>query len=602
MGSKNSAELSLRWCFHLVDALVHGEVRHAFISPGSRSTPLALALVHHPGMICHSVLDERVATFMALGAGKESHIPALFACTSGTAAANAFPAVVEARMSGSPLIVLTADRPPNIRATGSSQSIDQVKLFGDYPFFFFDAGEPVDTPEDFRRLSLLGVQAVEQSCTKGGPVHLNLPFRKPLEPSPQQIKQCKNFYTSDYLSSRTAKDRIFYNPHPDAHALRGPARRSLPGPATQTLTGLHCVILREELRPLPVGWKESFATFRRPLVLAGPGFRSGDPSALRFTEWCRRHRVPVLGETGGIAASITKHPLLLGHRELLEQLAPDVLLRTGGDPVHGPTLTALKKWDVPQMVFPDQSGLSDASLSASHSMAGPAGSYDWDSFSVETPSWDSYFDLWTRHSLQAETEQHKRLEGEPRFTDGHVYSRLLPLITRNTDVRMVLSNSFPIRDYLLFGPGELINRHPVLLNRGASGIDGVTATAIGSALASGRYTVLFTGDLAFLHDTTALNNLMSREIKLKIVVVNNGGGILFRMLPFEDHDQTYYEFFETPQQVTLSEIAKAHALPFESVDASDQLQSAWERLDASRIGVLECRTDPKASMNLRSTI
>src|SRR5690625_4311743 len=179
----------LSWVSHLFRAFWAKGVRHIYISPGSRSTPLVQAAAAHPGFKKHVILDERSAAFQALGTGKASGMPALLICTSGTAVANYHPAVIEAGQAGVPLLIISADRPPHLRGTGSSQTIDQVKLFGDAVVMFHELGEPVYSDEDYRRLSLLAHQSVTLSRNPGGAVHLNAPFRKPLEASREALEE-----------------------------------------------------------------------------------------------------------------------------------------------------------------------------------------------------------------------------------------------------------------------------------------------------------------------------------------------------------------------------------------------------------------------------
>ncbi len=629
------AGLSLKWCFHLVDALRRNGLREAFISPGSRSTPLTLALIRHPEIRCHSVLDERAAAFMALGAGKERMraastytpapgpgpgpastsvsapspstapasppAPALFVCTSGTAAANALPAVVEARMSGTPLIVLSADRPPSLRATGSSQTIDQIKLFGEYPVFFFDTGEPSENGDDLLRLDRLGWQAVFYSVSRKGPVHLNLPFRKPLEPNADQIRQCV--------------ETIGKRQHEEI--------KTVP----------------EAPRPLPKEIITLLSRCRQPLVIRG----SSHHDARSLLAFCDEAGIPVLNEAGGQSdddAHIHKvtgsqntagkqgktgnpdpgtgahvpsfrtnhHSLVLQGDRTLNELSPDLILRIGGDPVHRSTLQALADWRSPQVVFGDHADTKDATLSATHYLSGGAGDYDFSDPVVRniipdrSRQWSRYGKLWMDSVRDTIRRLDELLGNESRLTDAHVYAQLLPLIGARPDTLAAVSNSFPIRDYLQFGPQDVVQKLPLLANRGASGIDGVTATAIGAGLAGTRPVVLFTGDLAFLHDASALNNLMKRDLSLKIVILNNRGGTIFRMLPFENHDQNYIDFFETPQQVEPEDLARAHRIPFASSDTPDSLAPAWKSLEAHRIGILECRTDTEASMRLRTSL
>jgi 2-succinyl-5-enolpyruvyl-6-hydroxy-3-cyclohexene-1-carboxylate synthase len=594
MPPSDRAALSLKWCFHLADALWRHGVREAFISPGSRSTPLTLALVHHHGIRCHSVLDERSAAFMALGASKVTATqpaPALFVCTSGTAVANALPAVVEARMSGTPLIVLSADRPPALRATGASQTIDQVKLFGDYPVFFFDAGEPVAADGDFRRIGRLGWQAVHYSVNRRGPVHLNLPFRKPLEPDAETIAQFREQYQKD------ATSRLDTSGHAAGHIH----------PVTRPTT------FTEKPRELPDALCNLLSGSRRTLAVIGPELRR----AGSFFEFCHRNGIPVLNESGSapVGTFFNRHSLVLRDTRLSAELAPDLVLRAGGDPVHRSTLEALSGWDVPQVVFGDHPDHPDTTLSATHYVDGSPADYD---FTVDFRNYDNpdpdtasagksgtqaaYSALWSDALSQAVRIQNERLLAESRLTDAHVYASLLPLIAREPETLVAVSNSFPIRDYLQFGPEEAVQKLPLLVNRGASGIDGVTSTAIGAAQARNRPVVLFTGDLAFLHDTGALNNLISRDVPLKIIVLNNRGGTIFRMLPLDAEDPAFIDYFETPQQVDLQDIVRAHGIPYALAETPSTLETAWKTLMAHRTAILECRTHTDASMKLRSSI
>ncbi len=581
MPSIDQASLSLKWCFHLVDALWRNGVREAFISPGSRSTPITLALVHHSGIRCHSVLDERAASYMALGAAKASLLfsanpaPALFVCTSGTALANSLPAVVEARMSATPLLVLSADRPPVLRATGASQTIDQIKIFGDYPVFFFDTGEPVDHEDDFRRLNRLGWQAVHFAMGRKGPVHLNLPFRKPLEPEKAQIRNFSNMYgihVENVNSSAT-----------------------------------------EPTRSLPAEILTLISKCRRPLAVAGPGlFQAGD-----FMAFCRNAGIPVLNEAGrqsGLNEThscqyrINHHSLVLQEMRHVTSLAPDLIFRAGGDPVHRSTLKALSTWKVPQILLGDHPGRPDAALSVTHHLEGPITAYDFngvataDWYAKECEHWKAYGQLWAETSFKAYGRLSRKLKKEQRLTDGHVYALLLPLIGSGTDSLVAVSNSFPIRDYLQFGAHPFVQQFPLLTNRGASGIDGVTSTAIGAALACSKPVTLFTGDLAFLHDAGSLNNLMTREASIRIIVLNNHGGTIFRMLPFDASDPVYIDYFETPQQVALSDIARAHGIPFASADSPSSLAAAWDLLMDHQTAILECQTHTEASMGLRTSL
>lgn len=616
----NQAALSLKWCFHLINTFACCGVRKAFISPGSRSAPITLAAIHHPQIECHAVLDERSAAFMALGSGKDTFrhtsnnhnktaakhpdepdaseirlpVPALFICTSGTAAANAYPAVIEARMSGTPLIVLSADRPPLLRKTGSSQTIDQTKLFGDYPLLFFDTGEPVDSPGDFNRLSRLAAQAFEYSRSSpnlagsGGPVHLNLPFRKPLEPTTKQIKACVDEYHNHLVTtpSKNSPAVLSGSGHPKNKTDKGRCPEG-------------CIVrLSNKLLPLPDIFYNLLNRCRKPLVIAGP---DSDVYS-SFLTWCSAHHIPVLAESGGMSSAFYLHPLLLKHSAGLDALAPGLIIRTGGEPIHQESLKALKRWKVPQIIFGNRPEMADAALSATHYLPASVQEYDWNHTKLDdtflSPAL-SYYKLWKEKIEIAGRKQSGLIDSTTTFTDAHVYRTLLPIILREELCRIILSNSLPARDYFLYGAASPISHIPVLINRGASGIDGVTSTAIGSALTNKKENLLFTGDLAFFHDASALCNLKSRSIQLKIVVVNNGGGIIFRMLPFDRYDKNYTTFFEAPQEVDISSLARAHSIPYACASLPEGLEGAWNQLKKHSVGILECKTNAQASMLLR---
>ena len=414
--------------------------------------------------------------------------------------------------------------------------------------------------------------------------------------------------------------------------------------------GIQPTILPERPRPLPDALRDLLAGSTRSLAVIGPELRR----AGSFFEFCRRNGIPMLNESGGVGPGgigsenigsgtigsenigsenigsgdfgsegvfLNRHSLVLQDPKKRADLAPDLVLRAGGDPVHRATLEALSGWNVPQVVFGDHPDHPDASLSATHHVNGSPADYDFtvdvrkrdkdapDSASAGTSGIQtaqatqaSYAALWSDTLDQTARSQNERLQAESRLTDAHVYASLLPLISREFDTLVAASNSFPIRDYLQFGPEGIVQKLPLLVNRGASGIDGVTSTAIGAALARNKPVVLFTGDLAFLHDSGALNNLMSRDVPLKIIVLNNRGGTIFRLLPLDTEDPSFIDYFETPQQVDLQNIARAHGIPYALAESPSTLETAWKTLLDHRTAILECRSHTDASMKLRSSI
>jgi 2-succinyl-5-enolpyruvyl-6-hydroxy-3-cyclohexene-1-carboxylate synthase len=313
----------LRWASTLIRSLYKSGVRHAVISPGSRSAPLTIAAAIHNGFQKHVVVDERSAAFIALGIGKSTGMPAVLICTSGTAAANYLPAIVEAKESGVPMIVLTADRPPNLRGIGSSQTVDQIKLYGDQAVFFHEAGEPGFEPADLRRLEYLGKQAVETALETGGAAHINLPFRKPLEPEDGEVEE-------EMKRNRADADPF----HP---AVSG---------RTITLSdALHSLI----------------SSAKRPLIIAGPS----DPArSLQhvFDEAISTLNAPAIAEPGsGLRVddhlTILRYEQFLRNESVLQELTPDLILRFGDQPFTKSLLKALEKWaDIPLIHFSTAGG------------------------------------------------------------------------------------------------------------------------------------------------------------------------------------------------------------------------------------------------------
>ncbi len=547
----------------LVQSLYKQGVRHAILSPGSRSTPLALAFAHHDGFSKKVVLDERSAAFIALGIGKESGMPAVLVCTSGTAAVNYFPAIVEARQSGTPIIALTADRPPALRGTGSSQTIDQIKLYGDYAVFFHEAGEPADEERDRARIKFAAKQAVTESIRKGGAAHLNLPFRKPLEPSPDMIERVRK-----------------QNQHQITNT-------SEPKPS-----GIRTISLSDEI----IGQINQSS---RPLIIAGPANynHTNESTALEIAE---KLNAPVIAEPG----SRFGHHNLRVHRfeqflrtdSVRNVLTPDLILRFGDQPFTRSLLTAIKSWrEVPAIHFNGRASWQDHEMSA-----------DWiidlvQNDRLETdlinPQKSDYFDQWSQADSDSELKLNIALEDENTLCDGHIFHHISNKLP--DDWNLMLSNSFPVRDAALFGNPA---KHTIV-NRGAAGIDGIISTAIGSSLATDSPTCCLAGDLAFLYDSNALFSLKHLSSPFVIVVINNNGGNIFRMLPIYEHQDTYQTYFETPQKADFEHIAKAYGVEYRRIESKEQLdQINFQNTEPSKPLLIECVTHSDKSMAIRKTL
>lgn len=544
-------------------------VRHAVISPGSRSTPITLAAAIHPGIQKKIVLDERSAAFIALGIGKATGIPALLICTSGTAMANYFPAVVEAKESGVPIIIISADRPPYLRNIGSSQTIDQIKLFGNYAVFFHDTGEPKLGHHDLKRIKYLAGQAVDESIKKGGTAHINLPFRKPLEPDKVQLnKEIERLLNVE-----------------NNHATQNP-------------------ILRRDLQ-LNGDINLAMSTSGKPLIIAGPAnpHHSLQSLALQFSYHLN---APVIAEPGGGLRGnqniMMRYEQYLNSEVELKNLKPDLILRFGDQPFTKSVLKALKKWEnVFTLHFSGRKSWQDHAMSVDHFVHCQPG----DSISlenIESAMNTTWLNSWKEADFAADSIQNETLKNESKLTDAHLFSHLGNQIGKSW--HSMLSNSYPVRDMAMFGQ-PVQNLH---VNRGAAGIDGIMSTALGIHFATGKPTCAVVGDLAFFHDSNALYSVKHATSPFIIIVVNNGGGDIFKMLPVYKqgtidtlHPGLFDTYFKTPQNVNIQSLAEASGINYHKIESLKQLEEL--QLNQYKYStVVECVTDSEQSMKIREIL
>lgn len=627
------------FAYGLFTELYRAGCSHTVISPGSRSTPLALAAAHLAGSVS-IILDERSAGFYALGCGKATGKPAILICTSGTAAANYYPAVIEARMTQTPLIVISADRPAGLQRRMSPQTIHQQQLFGEYPRLYAES-EPllesiIHTAQQgdeaapgpqwhqaFGRVSVLS-QRMMHSCLKGGPVHLNAAFAKPLEPAQEQIPALID------IAGKALK----------RHKPPGSGRMSSPEASEDTLLPLW-----ENDAPQVSGEEENTAAFTdmmqlfagaaRPLILAGPlnaGSRA-ERDLLRLSSQIsalphlfEATATPFSTRSGVAQASvITGYEGFLRQPEIRRELKPDLILRIGAPPVSRALNEFLQELNgIPQLCFssteepPDPLGTAGklvqlpAFQPLPEAMADAMASTE---FSVES----SWAERWKKHSAEAakllETcipehrdQKQKEAAGSPRLTDGSSIRMMLhhcETTKKAAAPALFVSNSFAVRDLDLFRAGPLPFQQ-IGHNRGASGIDGIISTALGYCTASGRETWLLIGDLAFLHDSNGLLQLSRHQgPAFRVLVTNNAGGNIFRMLPVHAHQPVYTSYFETPQQADISALCRAHGISCRVAETEAALAhqlEAYGRSGESRVMVFEARTDPEASMNQRNQL
>lgn len=562
MQENEPQNVAFYWSTLFVRSLFEEGVEHVVISPGSRSTALTLAFATHAGFTKHISIDERSAAFMALGLAKASGKPSVLVCTSGTALANYYPAVIEASQSGVPLIILSADRPPHYRSIGASQTIDQLKIFGDFPVFFHEIGEPDTNERSYKRLKLAAVQAVQQSVKKGGVSHLNFPFSKPFEPDRKFLKQVE--FENEKQSRR-------------------------PSPKYSVETG------KMELGE--TFWSDVISA-EKPLIIAGPTSKS---DTLNFvTPLARALEAPILAEPGSQVPT-SRHTIqgfdgFLRNKDNLNELNADLILRFGQQPVSKAVNQYLDKVEnAMQISFMNPNQWTDGSLSSDKQIS-LTGSLNIPE--VTGSAEKSWLKKWKKTEKDFKTFREEQLHPSTPITDGYVFSKITETMPKKSFV--MLSNSFPVRDMSLFGE---FDGKEMYVNRGAAGIDGITSTAIGLSISNDKAGILMTGDIAFLHDTNAL--LMAKEVNqpLVIVVLNNGGGTIFRMLPVHQIKDKYTKYFETPQTAKIAALCRAHNIDHTLVSKPEQIIPTFDKLiEKKGVHVMECITGADESMEQRHAL
>jgi len=561
------------WASVLVETLVRLGARQAVTCPGSRSTPLTIALARHPGLETHPVLDERSASFLALGLARRHRVPTVLVCTSGTAAANFLPAIIEAQESRVPLLVLTADRPPELRACRSGQTIDQLKLYGGQVNFFHELAVPEPTLPALRYLRQMAIQAWARALAPvGGPVHLNCPFRDPLPP----VADGRTAGVAGQLRPAAFFRSVGYLPAADARLDAAVVRAALGG------------------RP------------RRGLIIAGPA-QPADPAGYvrAVTRLARASGWPVLADVlspvrdaaGAGLAPIAAYDILVRSEVAAAALRPERVLVLG----EWPTSKRLRAWleasDVEAVFVGPEPGDADAlhvrsrrlpgsveALAAARWPAGPA-----------PVAWRR---AWARAEATAQRGLERRLWRHPGLFEGGAARLLARHLPGGT--ALFVANSMPVRDLESFWPAGR-RRRPVFFNRGANGIDGTLSTALGVAQGQGP-TVLVTGDLAFLHDSNGLLFAPRFRGSLTVVLINNAGGGIFEHLPVARFDPPFEEYFATPQAVNLAGLCAAHGIAHVRV----RDWAHFRRLAAARpvpgLRVLELRTDRKRDAAFRQQL
>ena len=540
------------------DELGRCGMEHACTSPGSRCTPIVLSLAREPRIRCWSHIDERCSAFFALGAAKASGRPVAITCTSGTAAANFAPAVIEAFHARVPLIVLTGDRPPELRDVGAGQTIDQLKLYGDAVKWFVELDVAEASPERLRWIRQLACRAYLTALQgRPGPVHLNVPMREPL---------------------------VLSEPLPDDTSGRPGVRPwiiSIPRPT-------------EQLPPLP-------DLAARGVVVAGRHERGHDfgHAVARFAE---RAGYPLLADPLSGArhgpAVIPRYDLLLRDDAITARFKPELVIRAGDLPTSKPLRTWLASLpDVQQLALdPEWAWQDPAGVISAVARADPTDLLNtWAPSASIDPDWLA---AWRAADDAASAAIESALGDQ--LSEPLVAGRLADWL--GPHATLFVASSMPIRDVELFAPAH--ERAPrVLSNRGANGIDGTVSSAFGAAAASSGPVVLLIGDVALAHDIGGLLAARRLGLKLTIVLLNNDGGGIFHFLAVAGEADAFEEHVATPHGLDFAQAAALYGCAYRRPDTLAELREA---VAASIAGdattIIEAPTDRSENLGLHRRV
>jgi 2-succinyl-5-enolpyruvyl-6-hydroxy-3-cyclohexene-1-carboxylate synthase len=570
-------DLQTEWAEVVLGAFRSAGVTQVVVSPGSRSTPFVLAALRVPDLMVTDVVDERSAAFFALGQARVTGRPSLCLCTSGTAGAHYLPAVIEAQLTSTPLLVMTADRPLELQACSAAQTIDQVKLFGDHVQAFVELGAADSAPATLRATRRAVAQAVVAART--GPVHLNVRARKPLEP---QVAQ-----TADEVAV--------------AHRVRAEAAR----PLVQALGSEPVVLAEAALDQVAEACRSSV----KGLIVCGPAGPRQAPRAADVTELARRTGYPVLAEAAsqlrfaGLGDELIDGfdwPLQVD--DFARAHAPEVILQLGAPPTSSAwerfveRHTGTRRYVIAGSAWADPSGRAVAVAQADVGRTVRALVERLSHGDLRVPIDDEWIARWSQANAVTWATVSSLLERTGPLSEAQAVRTTIAHV--RPESLLMLGNSLAIREVDAFCP-KGIARCEVLSQRGASGIDGLVSGAAGAA-SMGRPTLLLLGDVSLLHDLGGLHVASKVPAPLAIVVLNNGGGRIFEQLPIggsgsgETTPARALDHFTTPHTLDFGHAAALFDLPYRRAETLSELEQALAQANAHQGATLvEVRVAPR---------
>lgn len=561
----NHTENLTRYTANFVDELAASGLTDVVISPGSRSTPLAMTIAEHSDLYERIVIDERSAAFFALGMAKKQKKAVALVCSSGTAAANYFPAIIEAYYSRTPLIVLTTDRPPELRDIGAPQAIDQIKLYGDYPKWFHEMALP-EAGDDMLLYARAKASQAVNTVNEGnsGAVHLNFPFREPLIP---------DFSLENLWGKRSNKP--FY--------AKTEGKRRLD---EDQLQRLHAELM----------------SFRKGLIVCGP---QTDPElAAAVTELAEMWQTPILADPlSQVRAGehrkdlvIESYDAILRSENIRAQLKPDFIIRFGAMPVSKPYLFYVKEnSDIAQFVVENIAGYREPAGNETEMIYADSAKLCNDLAHCEAPAAFDVEWLQTWQKMNQAAKNHLlESDSQNAVTEGETVRCLTEAVPDKSSI--YVGNSMSVRDldtFFMTTPKSI----DVLSNRGANGIDGMISSGLGAA-ATGEATTLLLGDLSFFHDMNGLLTAKHYALNITIVVINNNGGGIFSFLPQVNHKAHFEALFGTPLDIDIEDAVKMYGGTYQQPGDETELKTALnESYQYKGLSVVEVKTDRSENLN-----
>ncbi|MGF1540321.1 MAG: 2-succinyl-5-enolpyruvyl-6-hydroxy-3-cyclohexene-1-carboxylic-acid synthase [Pleurocapsa sp.] len=555
------------WASVLVETCWRLGLTTAVLCPGSRCSPLTIALARHPQIEAISILDERSAAFFALGKAKQTGLPTILVCTSGTAGANFYPAVIEAKESHIPLIILTADRPPELRNCHAGQTIDQIKLYSNYANWYSELAVPEAKMEMLRYLRQNIIQAKMRSLfPTPGVVHFNLPFREPLAPIPQpEIGQ---------LQKQLSTAKFFAGISP-------------------LVTVNNCDVT------LPL---KEWQSCDRGIIIAGlaqPKYPELYCKAI--AQLSKLLSFPVLAEAlSPVRNYAALNPYLISSYDFIlrddisaRKLVPDLVIQIGELPTSKQLRTWLNNFDtncyIVDSSWENFDPLHRNAVYLNSSIEKITNSIDSEAANQQI---SEYCQVWQQQEIQTREKINLVMQACDTLYEGKAAWLLSQILPDRTPI--FFANSMSVRNAEFFWQPN--NKQIVpYFSRGANGIDGTLSTALGIAQ-NNLPGVLLTGDLALLHDTNGFLIQNKFQGHLTIVLINNNGGGIFEMLPISQFESSFEEYFATPQAVSFAKLAATYSVDYRTVNNWQQLQQLLSNLPTTGIRILELICDRKADV------